>query len=328
MELKIKYLILTSALLLAFLLFLFGIRRLRISDKKNKGFFLTALIIALASVGCNISNSGETESNSEPMKNQAVNTNPKRIKDLNNTPEWRAFKTLWKTLDNVLPQKNKNDGSFYAYTEMDDYNKKYKLVDSLNKKNDECKYKLARLTGKKLLTKLEVDLLTSITSERIKFIYYGNTSMMTRMLPLPGTYEKENSISSLEYKIDTLLLLERKGKIDSSELNLAVRNIEKEVYKYSILNILMQSDMLKYYSYGYGTGLEGEKKDTISIIDKSLLDFENDYNGFMKTYDPQKANKAQKTIYEKYNTTKMQIDEFTNNYLLFLELIRDLVVNV
>jgi hypothetical protein len=184
------------------------------------------------------------------------------------------------------------------------------------------------LISKDLLTKLEIDLLTGITADRINFIYYGNMSMMTRMMPLPGTYEKEKSISSLEYKIDTLLMLERKGKIDTSELKLALSNIDKEIKSLSLLSILKEGNILRYYSYDYDLGLSEKKKDSVSVVDKSIQDFENEYNAFMKKYDAKKADKTQKDLYKKYEAVKNSLDEFTGNYSLFCELIRDLVVNV
>ncbi len=330
MENTYKYILIAAAFMIAFLLYFFGIRKLSSANLKNKGFFMTTLLIALASIGCNFTSSGNNESNTNKMDNIFGKDDSKRIIELNKTKEWKEFKTFWKNLDNIEPTKGAENNEFtpYIYAENEDYDKKNKIVVSLREKNEELKNSLSELVRKNLLDPLEPIILFDMCKARIDYIYYGNVSMMTRMMPMPGVYEKEKTIKMLEFKIDTLLKLERKGKIDTTELKLALSNIQLEVKKFGVLEILGKGKMLQYYYRSSNLDNENPQKDTLTVFDKSILDFENAYNEFMKTYDASKADKQQKDMYDKYVLVKKELDTFMSIYPEFCELIKDLIVNV
>jgi hypothetical protein len=329
MENKYKYILIAIAFLIAFLLYFFGIRKLSSAHLKKKSFFITSLLIALALIGCNVNSSSVNDSNTDQMNKLIGKVDSKRIKELNKTKEWKEFKIFWKNLDNVEPSKGAGINSFqsYSYAENEDYNQKYKMVDSLRKRNEELKNNLNNLVKSNLLDPLEPIYLFNICNSRIQYIYYGNTSMMTRMMPSQGLIEKEKSLVMLEFKIDTLLNLEKKGKIDTSELKLAMDNILKEVRTVSILEILDQQKMLYYYP-GYLDKNENNSNDTNTIVDKTILDFNKSYKEFMKKYNASKADKSQKELYERYDTIKRELDKYIAIYPQFCELIKDLIVNV
>ena len=330
MENKYKYIIIAAAFIVAIMFYFFGIRRLTSNQLKKKNFFTTSLVIALALIGCNFSSSGLNNKNIDKMDNIFGNENSKRIKELNKTKEWRAFKTFWKSLDNIEPSKGAETDSFQPYISSDneDYNKKNKQVLSLREMNEELKNGLLDLVRLNLLDPLEPAILFDMCKSRIDYIFYGSISMMTRMMPMPGVYEKEKSIKTMEFKIDTLLKLERKGKIDSAELKLALKNIQLDIKKYSVLEILDKGNMLNYY-YFNNNKIENNKpkKDTLTVFDKSILDFENAYNDFMKKYDASNADQQQKDLYDKYMKVKKELDTFIIIYPEFCELIEDLIVN-
>ncbi len=328
MEPRYKYIILALAILIACLIFISGIRKLSVIPLKKKSYFVTSLLLVLALFGCNFNISGGNDLNKDPMDNIINKGDSKRIKELNKTQEWKEFKAFWKDLDNVKPGKDARiDGFMYAYREGEDYEKKNKLVEKLRKKNKDLKDSLDILVKKGLLHPLEPTFLYEICNSRIQYIYYGKTSMMTRMMPSPGVIEKETTMAMLEFKIDTLLNMEKKGKIDTAELKLAMDNILQEIKKANILNIFDYHKMLFYLPSPF-LNEQSEKHDTIAVVDRTILDFNNSYKEFMKKYNASKADKSQKEMYERYEAIKKELDTYSEIYPQFSELIKDLVGNV
>lgn len=328
MEPKYKYIILALAFLIAFLMFFFGVRKLSATPIRKKSYFMTTLLLALALFGCNFNISGGNDINKDPMDNLINNGDSKRIKELNKTPEWKEYKTFWKDLDNVKPGKDAGvDGYMYAYREGEDYEKKYQLVESLRKKNEELKNSLKNLVKMDLLHPLEPTFLYELCDSRIQYIYYGKTSMMTRMMPSQGVTEKERSLAMIEFKIDTLINLEKKGKIDTAELKLAMDNILEEIKKANILGIIDYHKMLFHFPSRFYND-QSETKDTVGIVDRTILDFNKSYKEFMKKYDASKADNSQKEMYKKYEAIKKELDTYIEIYPQFCELIKDLVGNV
>jgi hypothetical protein len=329
MENKYKYIVIAIAFVIAFFMFFLGIKKLSTTPLKKKSFFMTSILIALALIGCNFNSNGGNDLNTENMDHLISKGDSKRIKELNKTSEWKEFKAFWKDLDNIKPGKNvKADGwGAYVYREGEDYNQYYKIVEGLRKKNEELKNKLDNLVKMKLLDTLEPTFLFQLCDSRIQYIYYGNTSMMTRMMPSPGVEEKERSIVMLEFKIDTLLNLEKKGKIDVAELKLAMENILDEANKASLLGIIDYHKMLYYFPDHYYDKNQDIANDTLNIVDKTMLQFNKSYKEFMKKYDASKADYTQKEMYERYVATKKELDEYNAIYPQFLELIEDLISN-
>ena len=115
-----------------------------------------------------------------------------------------------------------------------------------------------------------------------------------------------------------------KNKINKNEFELALSNVQMEIKKFSLLDMMSEAGFLKY---SYGIEVKDTTADTVNIIDKSLLDFEKSYTEFMKKYNPAKADAEQKQLYDKYVATKNELDGFTKNYPAFCDLIKDLIVN-
>lgn len=326
MENKFKYIIIALAVVSAFVLYFVGIRRLKNLQTKRRNFFITSLLIALSFIGCDFGISG-TKDNSDQSLDINRKDDPERIKILNQTGEWKAFKTAWKNLDAVEPANDKDSGnySYGSYATLADGERGWEISDAIAKKMDSLSGNLQSLVDKKLIDSLEVKLLRNLCSSRSEYLFFGFRSMMTRMMPPPGLIEKEKSVAALEFRIDMLLKLEKRGKIDSTELELALKNIDNEIRKFSLLDIIGEAG-LNYYSYDYI--ISGDSKtDTINVVNRTITDFEKAYSTFMKEYNPAKADEQAKLMHETYIRTKTEMDEFSGIFPKFCDLIRDLVAN-
>jgi hypothetical protein len=328
MENKIKIIILTLAITGAAVLFFIGFRKINFRENKRKNFFFTSLLIALAFFGCNFTggSSQNKESDMENINDLKEPTDSVRLQELNKTQEWKEFKSFWKSLDELEPGNAPNNYYFSPYLSKgnNDYQKLYDLSDSLNKKIGKLEPKLQVLVNEKLLDSLEAGLLKRTCDARVKIMCFGSVSMLTRMMPPPGLMEREQSINAFEYTIETLLMLKNNNKIDKNEFELALSNVQTEIKKFTLLDLMGEAGFLKY-SYEFGS--ENSSADTMNIIDKSLLDFEKSYNEFIKKYNPAKADAEQKQLYDKYVATKKDLDGFTKNYPAFCDLMKDLIVN-
>jgi hypothetical protein len=328
MENKIKIIILALAVSGAAVLFFIGFRKINLKQYQRKNFFFSSLLIALAFFGCNFTGGSSQNNENDPefMNDFRGASDSLRIKELNKTLEWKEFKSFWKSMDALEPGNAPNNYYFSPYLSKgnSDYQKLYDLSDSLNKKIGKLEPKLQVLVHENLLDSLESGLLKRICDARVKIMCFGSVSMLTRMMPPPGLMEREQSINAFEYKIDTLLMLKKQNKIDKNELEIALSNVQMEIKKFTLLDLMGEAGFLKY-SYDFGS--ENASADTMNIIDKSLLDFEKSYTEFMKKYNPAKADAEQKQLYDKYVATKKELDGFTKNYSAFCDLIKDLVVN-
>ena len=329
MDNKYKFILIATAGLLAVFIYYLGLRKYTLSRFKKKNFFTTSLLIALALIGYNFKCPDENDVNTVQTDKMIHTKDSPRIKALNNTPEWKEFKSYWKDLDNIQPGENSSPDAFYqtyGYREGDDYQKKYEMAEALRQQNEQLKTQLNRLVKPGLLDSLEPTFLFELCNQRIQYIYYGNTSMMTRMMPSPGILEKERSVAMLEYKIDTLLNLEKKGSIDSLELKQALDNIITEVKTAGILGIIDHHRMLAYFPDRFYNNPD-TTGETITVIDRTVLDFQKSYDGFMKTYNASNADNSQKQRYEAYVAIKTELDAYAKLYPGFCELIADLIVN-
>jgi hypothetical protein len=328
MENKVKYLVLLLAVLIAVILYYSGFKKLKF---KKKNFFYTSLLIALTFMGCNFSESNASGQKNDDPKNNPMpgKDDPEYIKELNKTSEWKEFKAFWKSIDQIEAAEGVTHDSYRGYmTKTDgDYGSTYKISDSLYKKTKSLEEVLKSLTEKKLLDTLESRLLSNMCYDRIDYVCYGFRSMYTRMIALPGIYEKEKTMARFEFRIDTLISLQKKGSIDSSEMNKVLMNIQSDIKSFSVLDILGKRNMLKYYSYHYDYDNPNPQNDTLKIIEKSILDFENSYSDFMKKYEPSASDKIQKDLFAAYVSTKIELDGFMENYQRFCTIINDLIMN-
>jgi hypothetical protein len=333
MEHKYKYILLTMAIVAAVIFYFIGLRKIKEIPFKKRSFFLTSFMIAMALLGCSFDSSNAGSNKDAPGCNRDATgkDDPERIRELNKTSEWKEFKTFWKNLDAIEPG-SKTDTNVYSYapyiaTKESDYEKRHVLTDYLKKKIDTLAIQLQPLVEMKLLDSLELKLLRETCLSRVTNIYYGNTSMMMRMIPPPGQVEKEKSIANLELRIDLLLGLKKKNKIDSSELKQALDNIQNEIKKFSILEIIGRKGF-SYYPYDYGYGdFDKTKADSMSVLDRTIWEFEKSYEKFMKTYNAAKADENSKQIYDNYSRSKKELSDFSLVYPQYRDLIKDLTVN-
>jgi hypothetical protein len=329
MEDKIRMLIIFIAIAAAFLLFVFGFRQLRRLQVKNSNIFITSLLIALAIFGCNSAGKGSLQNEDPGQANYFPGRIiPQRIIDLNKTTEWKEFKTFWKSIDRLEPGTGFNFGSAmpYLYTKDMIYDKLYHIEDSLKKQIQVLNPGLQNLANKDLLDTLEVRLLREICLARVDYLCNGKASLMTRMVPSPSIIETENSIEMLEHRADLLLDLKKKGKIDTTEFNSALKNIQYEIERFSVFNLFEK----RFYTYsndfmGYNDHLVNN--DSINVIEATITDFNNQYTNFMQKYDPSKSSETDKVMHDRYIITKKDMDSLLAIYPGFQQLIADLVAN-
>jgi hypothetical protein len=330
MENKIKFIAISAAIATATILFFLGIRNIKL---RKKNFFYTSLLIALTFLGCNFpQTNAKDQKNDDGQSNQLFGKDdPEFIRELNKTSEWKDFKKEWKSLDIIEPSVD-YDSAIYSYSpyirnKENDYERTYKEVTEIRNNLDSLTKELKVLTNKNLIDTLEVKLLNEICLARVEYLYYGFTSMLTRMIPAPGMLEKEKSIAGLEHRIDLLLKLNKKGAIDTVEFNKAMDNIDKETRKFSILEIISKK-FYKYYPYDYSyRKFDESKKDTLNILDRSVIDFETSYKEFMGKYDAKSNDQVQKDLYNAYVTSKTELDWFMKNEQHFYAIIKDLIAN-
>jgi hypothetical protein len=187
--------------------------------------------------------------------------------------------------------------------------------------------KMTELVNMKLLDTLESTLLFELCDSRIQYIFYGSSNRKTRMMPSLGIQEKDKSMAMFEFKMDTLLNMEKRGNMDAEELNLAMDNILQEVKKASLLGIIDYHKLLYCFPARNFDKNESEPNDTLHLVDKTIHDFNTSYKEFMRKFDDSKADEMQKEMYESYKSVKKELEAYTSIYPQFCELIKDLVMN-
>jgi hypothetical protein len=303
---------------------LVGIRRLSGLHFGRGGYFLTALMVALAAQSCS-ANSANHTAGKNPIGDENSDGDPIRIQDLNKEADWLKFKAIWKNLDTISPTKQEGDFPtvyYYIYNEGGD---PYRMADSINKLITGLEPKMYRLVEKSLIDSAEVRLLVTTAKARVDYIFTGYNSMITRMMPPPGQVRREGAIADLEMRIDSLLMLKAKGKVADDELDLALKNVYRELATYGYLEIVTKNERVGYSDELYFMTLTN--KDTTDLVSLSIADFENQRAEFLKKYKPEKADESEKQLFEAYERTHKELTAFKAILPKYAELVRDLSFN-
>jgi hypothetical protein len=327
-------LIVGMASLTASVMLIIGLRNIHIDQRKRHGLFMTALFIALTLSGCSI-NPRTTNQVSQTPAPTNKNTNAQqptagKIAALNNTTEWKNFKIFWQRLDNIAPTANSNNnsgsanyyGEYYnALSQADGYALRQELKTPIAN--------LQTLSAQNLITPLEIEVLNNICSSRIDYMTNYLASMVTRMMPPPIATDRDYAIKDLEKKIDVLLELRDNKIISTSELQLALANIQEDVWAYSILNTITSH----YVWYYYTQDLAGDRAlgTDVAILDGYIQGFEEHYANYQKQKANGTINTSDASIYKdidtKYQETKQAISDLKAALPSLNELIADLVIH-
>jgi hypothetical protein len=327
MDITLKQLLIILAVFTASVLAFMGIRQLPALRSGKKNYFLSVLIIALTLIGCNFDRTSANAGEGAGLcgKENDGKDDPQRVKDLNKTQEWLGFKAFWKNLDAVEPGDTSKFMGWQPYYAGPDHNWEdaNRRFDSSSKMISKIEPQLYSLVKKELLDSMEVSLLVNACQMRIEYIYSGFKSMITRMMPPPGQVEKESSIFELERRIDGLLKLKKEEKIDEGELKQAMDSINIEMKTFGLLDIVGRN---RNYTYWGGYTQPGEP-DSTDVFKREVAAFEKERSEFMKTYKPEKATEEEKNVFNAYERTHRELQDFSTLYPGFCDLLKDLILN-
>jgi hypothetical protein len=316
------------ACLAVILAVVYGFRRSNTSRRSLGRWLTTPLFLMLAVIGCSFDKTTARAGDPEDSSDDEMNgeDDPIRVKELNKTSEWLSFKALWKNLDLVEPSKKNGDAIYlmYQYTDRDDYQELNRQSDSLTKLVDVLEPRLYKLSDKGLIDSVEVELLCNACRSRIEYIFVGFHSMLTRMMPPPGQVEKESNIVELEKRIDLLLELRKKGRVNEEELNLAVENIKGDIRLYGALDVLTSGLGYRIYNVEF---FRDSAESGDAYMQKVIASFEESRLNFLKKYDPKKADETEKSLFETYERTHLDIERYKAILPRVGELLNDLILN-
>ncbi len=309
-------------LALAGALFALGIRDLKINRKRKYGLFISTVLMALYLLGSRYV--GAVEPAKSVRESTLSQQEQRQIAELVKTKEWQNFKAFWKKLDEIVPNRNKVKDEkelFYLgeYTgaissERNELEKELKVLAS----------DLKRYEQKGIVNPVALNLLERICIARLSYMAYGFKSMIMRMIPPPSLINEENALKNLERKIDSLLVLKKKDKVDNDEFTQALTNIQEEIKVFSILNTK---------NIYYGTFYSSDRHDRNGTSGKSynieeyIASFNKDFIDFQARRKKEMSAEEEKYYQElivKYEKTKQALEELKPVLPLMNELIADL----
>ncbi|MBU0707221.1 hypothetical protein KKG41_02505 [Patescibacteria group bacterium] len=314
MDKALNTIIIATATVIAWVLFIIGIRKLKVKKYRKYGLFMSTILIVLGLSGCDIISDKITSENNNSIQNTEYL--PDRIQKLNKQIEWTNFVTFWQKLDFIKPNEGKDEfdlfGEYYSAITTEDrenfLNKLAVLIESLkNMEMDEI-----------LITDIEIDLLENICQTRIEYMSSGFTSLLMRMMPPTTITDKENSIMDLERKIDTLIELRTDGKINEAEYQDALGIIKEDIEMYSITDTISTNYIYYYSSNLYSASANRTSEDHINEFEDHYATYLlNKVDANSNTYYPEDLDK-------KYLETKKTIEEIKVALPNLNELVEDL----
>lgn len=322
-----RSIIVSLGLVLAGALFALGIRGLRINRKRKYGLFISTVLMALYLLGARYTGAAE------PAKSVRETTLSQKdrmqIAELVKTKEWQNFKAFWKKLDAIVPDKNKLKdekevsyfGEYAGAINGEEWNKLEKELKILI--SDLKKYE-----QKGVLNPVASNLLERICGARLSYMAHGFKSMIVRMISPLSLINEEKALENLERKIDHLLLLKSKDKVDNDEFAQALTNIQEEIKVFSILNtgnihggrFYSMADTLAAHD-------RNETPDKKYNIEEYIASFEKEYADFQAGRRKEMSaeeEKYYKDLSAKYEETKRVLKELKPVLPLMNELIADL----
>ncbi len=315
----IQTIVIMLAIAIAYILFIFGIRRIKLSKVSRYNLFLGTLFLMLGFLSLNKLSYAQEDKSSvsrQPEKKPQLRSS-RRIAILNNTPEWKNFKAFWKKLDQIKPKKSRPD-----IMEVYSNSISREQRDSLKEELQNMILNLEKLERRKI-SQLEINAIEQICENRIDS-FGVPLSMMTRMF-IPVLIAKDNLLNDLELKIDKLLELKKERLISKEEFQHALLNIQVDIKAFCVLNTIY-----KYY-YPYLQSQEISLKASkypFGLIDDFILKFEKSYAEYLVKKKEGKMDKGAENYYkgidQKYLETKQALEELKTAFPGLDELVADL----
>lgn len=311
----IQTIVIILAIAIAYILFICGIRRIKLSKVNRYNLFLSTLFLMLGFLSPSCAQEDKSSVSRQPEKTQQLRSS-RRITILNNTPEWKNFKMFWEKL-NLIEPKQKGPDRMGIYNNL-------MSPEQLGNLKEELQSVISNL--KKLereeISKIEIGLIELICESRIDFFGFP-LSMTTRMFnPVLGA--KDNLLNDLELKIDKLLELKNKGLVHKEEFSQALLNILVDIKAFCVLNTIY-----KHYPYfqSQEISLKASKYPS-GLIDDFILKFEKSYAEYLVKKKEGKMDKGTENYYkgmdQKYLETKQALEELKTAFPGLDELVADL----
>ena len=288
-----------TAFFAAAVLFCFGIRKLKTG--KKAGPFMTALALALCILGLE-SSAARAEAPPANGERRAEKYPESRVLDLNKAAEWKKFKDFWVKLDLIAPKKRTETASgpileYYGSITKEE-------ADRFKVELKQVAEGLKRLESSQLLYPDETALFVRLCGERIDQMAGFPMSMMTRMVPPPHLLRKEETIGSLERRIDGLLTLKKNGKINQEECSAALKNIQKDVGAFSAYDVVSRGSLGYSLVFGEKTKIAEEGP---FLIENLIKEYEARYAEILearkKDPGPQESAAVKNELDAKYAET-------------------------
>ncbi len=339
-------------LFVLFLLSISKVYRLESNEKRKYGSLISVLLLFFTLVSC-----GSLLFIKKKDKYKNLNTSPiqsdevqiyqdasERMLELNRISEWKSLKTFWKKLSLIEPSKENGSDLYYKYEYINsiedkeaenlrqemaevfgykDYNdlRSEILYDVAEETKASFKTGIKKLVSEDKISPLEMEILAKICNGRLDYMTMGFGSMLTRMMPSEMVLEKEDSIASLEHKIDLLIELRNSDKVSKDEFEMALDNIQNEIETFLILDMI-ESNYLPIYEYHYGN-IEDFNEDStieeyIAVFKQHYINYKEDKEkSFYSGYDVGEIDKM-------YLKTKDEIERIKKALPALRELVADL----
>lgn len=353
--------ILVFFLLLLFFALVFKVHNLEIKNNKKYGLATGILLMLFTLVSCAglLLNAGDREKNKEKSSNPAKPLLPEttsgfinqkfseRIKKLNETAEWKAFKGFWKELDLIEPKYEKSGNGpsdlmgeyidskkagelqqemakVFGYENYDDFRGEIlfnKAIDeNLNPASlspSSAASGLKELVQENKISLEEMKILAKVCDKRLEYLYYGFSSMMMRMMPSRALIESEKNIEDLEQKIDMLFKLGNSGKVSEEEFNTALANIQNDIKLFLVWDTVNSNYSRLPYGYSLYDLSDGQRLEKIDAIEKRI-------DEYYAEYKKEKEGRELSDMDDAYQKTKNEIEKMKNIFPALDELVADL----
>lgn len=224
-------------------------------------------------------------------------------------PQWQAFKTLWRKLDNVT---SIDTDSVPHLIHSED-------VSQFRNELDVAFRELRGVSEEIGIDSVELALLENLTLNRFDYSYYGSTLTLTRMALPPVSEQTDDLLPQIEARIDTVIKLRESGLIASEEMFTAFGNMTSCIDTYCVLEVLGRS--LIYPSSAWLTRWPEDVAEIQMAFDSirtaSLIRIEQDGEAYEGQY--QETSDAFKLIETALHRTIPRLPAL-NDLLLDLEL--------
>lgn len=308
----IQTLVIMLSTAIAYILFIFGIRQIKLNKVNRYNLFLSTLFLMLGFLSLSKLNYAQENNSSvseQPKKTQQLQSS-QRIAILNNAQEWKNFKVFWKMLDQIKPEKTPQGQ--YEWFEKELQN----VISGLKR------------LEKEKISPLEINLLEQICIDRIGCILYGRLLPFSRAVPPHIVYTEESLLRDLEMKIDKLIELKKESIINKKEFQQALLNIQEDIKAFCTLDTIR-----KQYHRQLLVPELGATDPTLPIypldfIEAYISEFEKDYAEYLVKKKEGETSKEEEIYYkdidQKYLETKQALEELKTALPGLNELVADL----